>query len=148
MIINCQCSLFNDSSSRSLNTPNCRDVTKIAVQVHRCVSKLLIRRGGLRNRVGLFSLFYPSSPAFSRSSSIDPPLRRCSSQGDARKNSQVRRSAWTCLHRFATRARKSRLCVCLMREKRDEYCIIHIGHVFGYFFALMYHSCGSAGPPA
>ncbi|KYM77272.1 hypothetical protein ALC53_12253 [Atta colombica] len=44
VIINCQCSLFNDSSSRSLNTPNCRDVTKIAIQVHRCVSKLLIQR--------------------------------------------------------------------------------------------------------
>lgn len=46
VIINCQCSLFNDSSSRSLNTPNCRDVTKIAIQVHRCVSKLLIRCRG------------------------------------------------------------------------------------------------------
>ncbi|KYN21713.1 hypothetical protein ALC57_05915 [Trachymyrmex cornetzi] len=54
VIINCQCSLFNDSSSRSLNTPNCRDVTKIAIQVHRCVSKLLIRRGDLRNREALF----------------------------------------------------------------------------------------------
>ncbi|EZA57267.1 hypothetical protein X777_02518 [Ooceraea biroi] len=46
VIINCQCSLFNDSSSRLLNTPNCCDVTKIVIQVHRCVSKLLIRRGG------------------------------------------------------------------------------------------------------
>ncbi|KYN35961.1 hypothetical protein ALC56_09752 [Trachymyrmex septentrionalis] len=54
VIINCQCSLFNDSSSRSLNTPNCRDVTKIAIQVHRCVSKLLIRRDDLRNREALF----------------------------------------------------------------------------------------------
>jgi len=43
VIINCQCSLFNDSSSRSLNTPNCRDVTKIVVQVHHRVSELLIR---------------------------------------------------------------------------------------------------------
>ncbi|TGZ48215.1 Uncharacterized protein DBV15_09367 [Temnothorax longispinosus] len=56
VIINCQCSLFNDSSSRSLNTPNCRDVTKIAIQVHRCVSKLLIRRGGLRQ-------VYPVAPS-------------------------------------------------------------------------------------
>ncbi|EGI62638.1 hypothetical protein G5I_08999 [Acromyrmex echinatior] len=54
VIINCQCSLFNDSSSRSLNTPNCRDVTKIAIQVHRCVSKLLIRRDDLRNCEALF----------------------------------------------------------------------------------------------
>lgn len=44
VIINCQCSLFNDSSSRLLNTPNHRYVTKIAIQVHRCVSKLLIPR--------------------------------------------------------------------------------------------------------
>lgn len=44
VIINCQCSLFNDSSSRLLNTPNHRYVTKIAIQVHRCVSKLLILR--------------------------------------------------------------------------------------------------------
>lgn len=44
VIINCQCSLFNDSSSRLLNTPNHRYVTKIAIQVHRCVSNLLIPR--------------------------------------------------------------------------------------------------------
>ncbi|KOC61877.1 hypothetical protein WH47_05410 [Habropoda laboriosa] len=49
VIINCQCSLFNDSSSRLLNTPNHRYVTKIAMQVHRCVSKLLILRWELRN---------------------------------------------------------------------------------------------------
>jgi len=48
VIINCQCSLFNDSSSRSLNTPNCRDVTKIVIQVHHCVSELLIRRATAR----------------------------------------------------------------------------------------------------
>ncbi|KYN04827.1 hypothetical protein ALC62_04211 [Cyphomyrmex costatus] len=60
VIINCQCSLFNDSSSRSLNTPNCRDVTKIAIQVHRCVSKLLIRRGDLRNREALFLVITPT----------------------------------------------------------------------------------------
>lgn len=60
VIINCQCSLFNDSSSRLLNTPNHRYVTKIAIQVHRSVSKLLIlRRSCVIILAGEPSLFLP-----------------------------------------------------------------------------------------
>lgn len=59
VIINCQCSLFNDSSSRLLNTPNHRYVTKIAIQVHRCVSKLLILQR--RCAVGSVTRSFPFS---------------------------------------------------------------------------------------
>lgn len=60
VIINCQCSLFNDSSSRLLNTPNHRYVTKIAIQVHRCVSKLLILRRGCATSRGdrIYMVFF------------------------------------------------------------------------------------------
>lgn len=71
VIINCQCSLFNDSSSRLLNTPNHRYVTKIAIQVHRCVSNLLIPRRScitvatIRSSLPFFFLLiflFPSHP--------------------------------------------------------------------------------------
>lgn len=89
VIINCQCSLFNDSSSRLLNTPNHRYVTKIAIQVHRCVSNLLIPRRScitvatIRSSLPFFFLLliflFPSHPPCIKTPRDSAYLRKFSS---------------------------------------------------------------------